>query len=36
MAVDLHKLGIEVLNCSAGSKLPYWKKKPLAEALQSS
>lgn len=33
MAADLHADGIEVVNCSAKSALPYWPKRSLEDAL---
>lgn len=34
LAADLHRHGIEVVNCSQRSALPYWRKASLADALQ--
>lgn len=33
MAADLHQDGVEVLNCSPISALPYWRKVTMEQAL---
>lgn len=33
LAADLKALGVEVINCSMGSALPYFTKRPLAEVV---
>lgn len=33
MAADLHAAGVQVINCSRISALPYWPKMTLAEAI---
>jgi len=33
MANDLKRLGVQVLNCSPNSRLPFWPRVPLSTAI---